>query len=92
VKPETDNQIVNPKLVGKFGEPWKQGRLLDTKQTRAWTEAMRLEIDFIESCEIYSRFTAEDQGRSRRAIACVNKSTVGNAPPPAAPRDEILRK
>ena len=48
---------------------WQQGRLLDTRITRAWSAEVRHRADVRERHEIFVGFTGEDQGRGRQRIA-----------------------
>lgn len=49
--------------------PWKQGELLDTYSTLKWSDDDRDRASKRESLMVFSNFTPEDQGRSRKLIA-----------------------
>lgn len=49
--------------------PWQQGRLLDTPQTRRWSEKMKTEYRADEERMAFAFFTAEDNGCGRQFVA-----------------------
>lgn len=62
-------------------ERWQQGRLLQTQQVKSWERhGQTVEINQAKESEarqIFARFTAEDEGRSRIHIATCQ--TAGEA-------------
>lgn len=56
-----------------FKYPWQQGRLLDTAQTRRWTDAERRLAEDEEKTLVVTHFYPGDEGRSREFVArCAN--------------------
>jgi len=49
--------------------PWSQGYTLSTPQTRRWDAATITENDERERLMVFSGFSSEDAGRSRRLVA-----------------------
>lgn len=49
--------------------PWRQGVLLDTANTRRWSEQQRQEQRQFERRRIFANFHAVDEGRSRAIVA-----------------------
>ena len=50
-------------------QPWQQGRMLATAETRRWTEQQKQACEHRESKMVFQSFTAVDQGCSRQRVA-----------------------
>lgn len=57
-------------------QPWQQGRMLSTSETRRWTTQQQEECEGRESRMVFQGFTAEDQGRSRQLVAIFETSEL----------------
>lgn len=65
----TDTQELRRLLAAATKGTWQQGVLLDTQQTRGWTEHVRKHGEAEEARRIFVGMTAHDQGRGRKPVA-----------------------
>lgn len=66
---QIDLDVLESVIVAAGAEPWQQGHLLSTAETRSWTALQQDEGQRREARMVFQGFTAADQGRSRQRVA-----------------------
>lgn len=70
---DTSREAVERLLDGVTGD-LSQGFLLDTAETRRWSQGEREKANASEKCNVFSGFRVDDAGRSRQHVASFHRS------------------